>query len=45
MCPNGWVRRRVLVATPVVDEFLISDEVVDLFQPVRFLWVRRGRWP
>ena len=23
---------------------LISDEVVDLFLPVRFYWVRRARW-
>jgi hypothetical protein len=23
---------------------LISDEVVDLFLPVRFYWIRRARW-
>jgi hypothetical protein len=23
---------------------LISDEVVDIFLPVRFYWVRRARW-
>jgi len=23
---------------------LVSDEVVDIFIPVRFYWVRRARW-
>ena len=23
---------------------LIADEVVDIFLPVRFYWVRRSRW-
>ena len=23
---------------------LFADEVVDIFLPVRFYWVRRGRW-
>jgi hypothetical protein len=23
---------------------LIADEVVDIFLPVRFYWVRRARW-
>jgi hypothetical protein len=27
-----------------VGGLLISDEVVDLFLPVRFYWVRRARW-
>jgi Cu(I)/Ag(I) efflux system membrane protein CusA/SilA len=29
---------------PVLGGLLISDEVVDLFLPVRFYWVRRARW-
>jgi len=28
----------------VLGGLLISDEVVDLFLPVRFYWVRRARW-
>lgn len=32
------------MALPVLGGLLISDEVVDLFLPVRFYWVRRGRW-
>ncbi len=32
------------MALPVLGGLLISDEVVDLFLPVRFFWVRRGRW-
>jgi Cu(I)/Ag(I) efflux system membrane protein CusA/SilA len=32
------------MALPVLGGLLISDEVVDIFLPVRFYWVRRGRW-
>ena len=32
------------MALPVLGGLLISDEVVDMFLPVRFYWVRRGRW-
>ena len=32
------------MALPVLGGLLVSDEVVDLFLPVRFYWVRRGRW-
>src|SRR5438552_12132850 len=32
------------MAVPVLGGLLISDEVVDLFLPVRFFWVRRARW-
>lgn len=32
------------MAVPVLGGLLISDEVVDLFLPVRFYWVRRARW-
>jgi Cu(I)/Ag(I) efflux system membrane protein CusA/SilA len=32
------------MALPVLGGLLISDEVVDLFLPVRFYWVRRRRW-
>jgi Cu(I)/Ag(I) efflux system membrane protein CusA/SilA len=32
------------MALPVLGGLLISDEVVDVFLPVRFYWVRRGRW-
>ncbi|HEX4611588.1 MAG TPA: efflux RND transporter permease subunit [Urbifossiella sp.] len=32
------------MALPVLGGLLISDEVVDLFLPVRFFWVRRTRW-
>jgi copper/silver efflux system protein len=32
------------MALPVLGGLLISDEVVDLFLPVRFFWVRRARW-
>ena len=34
----------VPMALPVLGGLLISDEVVDLFLPVRFFWVRRARW-
>ncbi len=32
------------MAAPVLGGLLIADEVVDLFIPVRFYWVRRARW-
>jgi len=32
------------MAAPVLGGLLIADEVVDLFIPVRFYWVRRHRW-
>jgi Cu(I)/Ag(I) efflux system membrane protein CusA/SilA len=32
------------MALPVLGGLLISDEVVDIFLPVRFYWVRRARW-
>ena len=32
------------MALPVLGGLLIADEVVDIFLPVRFYWVRRGRW-
>lgn len=32
------------MALPVLGGLLISDEVVDLFLPVRFYWIRRARW-
>jgi len=32
------------MALPVLGGLLISDEVVDLFLPVRFYWIRRRRW-
>jgi Cu(I)/Ag(I) efflux system membrane protein CusA/SilA len=32
------------MAAPVLGGLLISDEVVDIFIPVRFFWVRRARW-
>jgi hypothetical protein len=32
------------MAVPVLGGLLISDEVVDIFLPVRFYWVRRVRW-
>ena len=32
------------MAAPVLGGLLIADEVVDIFIPVRFYWVRRGRW-
>jgi Cu(I)/Ag(I) efflux system membrane protein CusA/SilA len=32
------------MALPVLGGLLISDEVIDLFLPVRFFWVRRARW-
>jgi Cu/Ag efflux pump CusA len=32
------------MALPVLGGLLIADEVVDIFLPVRFYWVRRTRW-
>jgi Cu(I)/Ag(I) efflux system membrane protein CusA/SilA len=32
------------MALPVLGGLLIADEVVDVFLPVRFYWVRRQRW-
>ena len=32
------------MAAPVLGGLLIADEVVDIFIPVRFYWVRRCRW-
>ena len=32
------------MAVPVLGGLLISGEVVDIFLPVRFYWVRRARW-
>src|SRR5205823_14982419 len=32
------------MAAPVLGGLLVSDEVVDIFIPVRFFWVRRARW-
>src|SRR5207247_10966129 len=32
------------MALPVLGGLLIADEVVDIFLPVRFFWVRRKRW-
>jgi Cu(I)/Ag(I) efflux system membrane protein CusA/SilA len=32
------------MALPVLGGLLIADEVVDIFLPVRFYWVRRYRW-
>jgi Cu(I)/Ag(I) efflux system membrane protein CusA/SilA len=34
----------VPMAIPVLGGLLIADEVVDIFLPVRFYWVRRARW-
>jgi Cu(I)/Ag(I) efflux system membrane protein CusA/SilA len=32
------------MALPVLGGLLIADEVMDVFLPVRFYWVRRARW-
>jgi Cu(I)/Ag(I) efflux system membrane protein CusA/SilA len=32
------------MAAPVLGGLLIADEVIDLFLPVLFYWVRRWRW-
>jgi hypothetical protein len=32
------------MAAPVLGGILIADEVIDLFLPVLFYWVRRARW-
>jgi Cu(I)/Ag(I) efflux system membrane protein CusA/SilA len=49
LAPMLWasgVGHEVLSAmpAPVLGGLLVSDEVVDLFLPVRFYWVRRHRW-
>src|SRR5262249_33317951 len=33
-----------VMALPVLGGLLIAEEVVDVFLPVRFYWVRRARW-
>src|SRR5215210_1918511 len=43
VAPSGPVQLAPM-ALPVLGGLLISDEVVDLFLPVRFYWVRRARW-
>ena len=32
------------MVVPVLGGILIADEVIDLFLPVMFYWVRRRRW-
>jgi Cu(I)/Ag(I) efflux system membrane protein CusA/SilA len=32
------------MAAPVLGGILVADEVIDLFLPVLFYWVRRRRW-
>ena len=32
------------MAAPVLGRILVADEVIDLFLPVLFYWVRRHRW-
>ena len=32
------------MAAPVLGGILVADEVIDLFLPVAFYWVRRWRW-
>jgi len=32
------------MVVPVLGGLLIADEVIDLFLPVLFYWVRRWRW-
>ncbi len=32
------------MAAPVLGGLLVADEVIDIFIPVRFYWVRRQRW-
>jgi hypothetical protein len=49
LAPMLWARRvghEVIsaMAAPVLGGLLIADEVVDLFIPVRFYWIRRARW-
>ncbi len=43
---NSGVGHEVIsaMAAPVLGGLLIADEVVDMFIPVRFYWVRRYRW-
>ena len=40
--PGADVIRPMVV--PVLGGILIADEVIDLFLPVMFYWVRRRRW-
>jgi Cu(I)/Ag(I) efflux system membrane protein CusA/SilA len=32
------------MAAPVLGGILVADEIIDLFLPVLFYWVRRWRW-
>jgi Cu(I)/Ag(I) efflux system membrane protein CusA/SilA len=32
------------MAAPVLGGILVADEVIDLFLPVMFYWVRKRRW-
>jgi copper/silver efflux system protein len=32
------------MAAPVLGGILVADEVIDLFLPILFYWVRRRRW-
>jgi len=32
------------MGAPVLGGILVADEVIDLFLPVLFYWVRRRRW-
>jgi Cu(I)/Ag(I) efflux system membrane protein CusA/SilA len=32
------------MAAPVLGGILVADEVLDLFLPVLYYWVRRRRW-
>jgi Cu(I)/Ag(I) efflux system membrane protein CusA/SilA len=43
---SGGVGSEIIsaMALPVLGGLLIADEVVDIFLPVRFYWVRRRRW-
>ena len=41
VCHPGVLRQALPVVLGGVG---IADEVVDIFIPVRFYWVRRGRW-
>ena len=49
LAPMLWADRRRCrgdppMAAPVLGGILIADEVIDLFLPVLFYWVRRRRW-
>ena len=41
---TGFGAKAMRFQDTVLGGLLISDEVVDLFLPVRFFWVRRARW-